>query len=65
LQQLGLGPRILAEAPPDFVLIGRFNDMQRLALVSHRAANQDEPVLNEAVHERGMRVPVLLLADLA
>jgi hypothetical protein len=64
-QQPSVDPRIFREAAPDFVFVGRFNEVECLAMVTDRPAKQDEPVLDETVHEHRMRFPALLLADLA
>jgi hypothetical protein len=47
------------------VLVICLDDVQRLLSVTDRAAEQDEPVGDQAVHERGVRGPARLLADCA
>ena len=60
---LGLRPRIVGQPLPDFVVISRVNEMECLPVVANWAADQDEAVRDEAVHERRMCRPSRLLAD--
>src|SRR5581483_578041 len=53
---------VLREPLVDGVLGGRAHDVQHVAAVVERAAEQDEALLDECVHEPGMLVPPLLLA---
>lgn len=57
------GPRIVCEAGSERDFVDCVNDVQRLPAVIQWAAEQDEPVGDQAVHELGMLVPAVLLAD--
>src|SRR4051812_7025820 len=63
-QQLRL-PRVDREARADLLLARRVDDVQHPRSVTERAAQDDEPLLGERVHERGVLVPALLLAQVA
>lgn len=63
LQQTAVGPWILSDSPTDLVFVGGVDHMKRLAMVADWAAEQDESVLDEAVHECRMLVPGRLLTD--
>ena len=59
-----LCPGVLSEARSDVLLVGRLNEVQRSVVVTDRAAEDHEAVIDKRVHERRMAVPVALLADL-
>src|SRR6185312_424063 len=44
------------------LLGARFDDVHRVALVLERPAEDDLALVDEPVHERGVRVPAVLLA---
>ena len=56
-----LAPGIASERGADLVLRFGLDDVDHAVLVTERAAEDDEPFLDEPVHERGMRGPAGLL----
>jgi len=62
-QQTGVSPGILAEALADFLLIGRRDGVEGPLTVANRAAEDEEPVVDQPVHECRVRVPAVLLTD--
>src|SRR5438552_9285554 len=63
-QQPGHRPRVLGQARLDLVLVGGLDDMQRPVARAERAADDDEAVLDQPVHERSVLIPRLLGPDL-
>ena len=59
------GPVVLGEPCADRLLGRRVDDVQRLAVALERAAEEDEAVLDERVHEARVLVPAVLLAQVA
>ena len=62
-EQPGRRPRVLGEACPDLVLARSLHQVQRALAVPERAADDQEAVIDEAVHERRVLVPAVLTAD--
>jgi hypothetical protein len=58
-------PRIPGQARPDLVLIRRLYHVQGLLAVTHRAAEDDETVVDQPVHESRVIVPAVLIPDRA
>src|SRR6266581_4050107 len=54
-----------AKARPDLMLVRGLDDMQRPLAVAERAAEDDEAVIDESVHERRVLIPGVLVPDLA
>src|SRR5207302_102843 len=55
-------PRIVRESGSDFLLAFGFDDQQDFLPIAEWAAEDDEAVVYECVHERCMLIPLLLLA---
>src|SRR5215216_1744448 len=64
-QHLERLPRILCEARAHGVRVVGLDDYQRPPALAHRSAEQDQPIVDEAVHEFGVLAPELLLRELA
>src|SRR5579871_1247010 len=62
-QQVGRRPGIRREACPDRVLIRCLDRVQGLRAVADRPADDEEPVIDQTVHEGGVRIPVVLFPD--
>src|SRR5437879_2349667 len=56
-QHPGHRPRVLGQACLDLPLVGGLDDMQRPVARTERAADDDEAVLDQPVHERRMLIP--------
>src|SRR5438128_2102201 len=62
-QQPHRRPGILREPCIDFLLAFGIRDQQELQPVAEWAAEDDEAVLHECVHEHGVLIPIFLLAQ--
>ena|ERR1022692_283913 len=60
-QQPGQCPGILGKACPDLVLIGGCHDMQGLFAITDRAAEDDEAIIDQPVHEGRVLIPGVLI----
>src|SRR6185312_1177620 len=58
-------PGIHDKACPDRILIRSLDRVQGLRAVAYGAADDKEPVIDQAVHEGGVRIPVVLFPDRA
>src|SRR5215475_9437882 len=58
-------PRVRTEARLDLALVGRLDDVQRPVALAERAADDDEPIVHQAVHEGCVLIPAILGPDLA
>src|SRR3954470_2943158 len=58
-----LAPRVFRKPRAHLVLRRGVDDQERPALALERASEDDEPVGEEGVHERGVLVPQYLVAD--
>src|SRR4051794_28217680 len=64
-QHAVLVPVVLGKPLLDGLLGGRVDDVKHVAVTLQRPAEQDEPVVDERVHEPSVFVPTLLLAKTA
>ena len=55
--EVGAAPRIAGEPRADVLLRGSLDGMNDAVLVGERPAEHDQPLVDEAVHERGVLVP--------
>src|SRR5215472_8762888 len=65
LQEVGYGPGIFAEPRPDLQFVFSLDEMQGAVARAERAADDQESVIDEPVHELRVSVPVVLLPDRA
>src|SRR5579863_6698128 len=63
LQQPGAGPRVLSEARPDLLVIGGLDHVQGFLAIADRAAQDQEAVVNQPIHECRVPSPAILLPD--
>ncbi len=55
----------MCEAVADRLLGGRVDDVKDVAIARQRAAEQDEPVVDERIHEPRVLIPAVLVAKLS
>jgi hypothetical protein len=58
-------PRILSKPIPDLLLVGGFNQMSSQITAADGSSDDNEAIGDQAVHELGVVVPAVLLADTA
>ena len=56
-------PRILSEPIPDLLLVGGFKQMSNEVTAADGSSDDNEAIGDQAVHELGVVVPAVLLAD--
>src|SRR3984957_11139644 len=60
-EQPGRSPGITGETRPDLVLICRLDHVQGLFAVADRAAEDDEPIIDQSVHKCCVLIPAVLV----
>jgi hypothetical protein len=58
-------PWIVGKAIPDLLCMGGADDEQDFGCAFERAAEEHEAIVDEGIHESGVRLPVVLLFEVA
>jgi len=60
-----LGPWVVSQSCTDLWRIGAVDEMGGVGAGADRATNDDQAISDQMIHERGMPIPAVLLADSA